>query len=329
LLYSSSWGGGDGFSLERISVDGETNDDVNWTSSLDENGSTPGMPNSIENVQSYERNDLVINEIMFEPDTDNSEYIEFYNPGNSTLNIGGWRIEDENGNSEKLSEVSLDIIPNNYFVLASDSSVLDKFRLAENDIVTILNISSLGLVNTGKLILLRDVKGNVVDSVWYSDKWHNENFISTKNIALERINPLLNGNDESNWSSSVNILGGTPTQQNSIFTDNLNTESNVSVSPNPFSPDNDGFEDFTIINYNLTQATSQVRIKIFDSRGRLVRSLANSQASGSSGSVIFDGLADDGEALRIGIYIIFLEAINEGAGVIENLKTVVVVARRL
>ena len=57
--------------------------------------------------------------------------------------------------------------------------------------------------------------------------------------------------------------------------------------------------------------------------------LASSQASGSSGSEIFDGLIDDGDALRIGIYIIFLEAINEGAGVVENLKTVVVVARKL
>ena len=57
--------------------------------------------------------------------------------------------------------------------------------------------------------------------------------------------------------------------------------------------------------------------------------LANSQTSGSSGSVIFDGRDDSDEALRIGIYIIFLEAINEGAGVVENLKTVVVVARKL
>ena len=57
--------------------------------------------------------------------------------------------------------------------------------------------------------------------------------------------------------------------------------------------------------------------------------LEKSQVSGSSGSVIFNGLSDDGETLRIGIYIIFLEAINEGAGVVENLKTVVVVARKL
>ena len=41
-----------------------------------------------------------------------------------------------------------------------------------------------------------------------------------------------------------------------------------------------------------------------------------------------DGRDDSGEALRIGIYIIFLEAINEGSGVVENMKTVVV-ARKL
>ncbi len=44
--------------------------------------------------------------------------------------------------------------------------------------------------------------------------------------------------------------------------------------------------------------------------------LPGSQASGSSGSVIFDGLCDDREALRIGIYIIFLKTINEGVAAV-------------
>ena len=114
-----------------------------------------------------------------------------------------------------------------------------------------------------------------------------------------------------------------------IFAENLNGEKNISVNPNPFSPDNDGFEDFTIINYNLTQTISQVRIKIFDSKGRSVRTLLNNQASGQNGSVIFDGLDEEGKALRIGIYIIFLEALNDNSGVVETLKTVVVVARKL
>jgi hypothetical protein len=56
--------------------------------------------------------------------------------------------------------------------------------------------------------------------------------------------------------------------------------------------------------------------------------LANNQPSGSSGSVISDGRDYSGDALRIGIYIIFLEAINEGSGVVENMKAVVV-ARKL
>ena len=60
-----------------------------------------------------------------------------------------------------------------------------------------------------------------------------------------------------------------------------------------------------------------------------LNSWANSPASRSSGSVIFDGKDDSGEALRIGIYIIFLESINEGSGVVETMKTVVVVARKL
>ncbi len=329
LLYRSSWGGRKGFSLERISFDEETNDSTNWTTSLDLSGSTPGESNSIGDAQDYERNDLVINEIMFDAGEGNSDFIEFLNLSEDSVNIGGWQFEDENGNSYKLSEIPFKIPKDAYFILAADSSIEFNYGLSGNEFMTILDESNLGLVNTGELILLKDVKGNIIDSVFYSDKWHNDNFASTKNISLERINPNLGRNDASNWSSSVDPFGGTPGKQNSIFAENLNTESNISVSPNPFSPDNDGFEDFSIINYNLTQATSQVRIKIFDSKGRLVRTLANNQPSGSSGSVVFDGLGDDGQALRIGIYIIFLEALNDGTGVVETMKTVVVVARKL
>jgi hypothetical protein len=47
------------------------------------------------------------------------------------------------------------------------------------------------------------------------------------------------------------------------------------------------------------------------------------------GSAIFNERDDSGEALRIGIYIIFLEAINGGSGVVKNIKTAVVVTRKL
>ena len=328
LQYKSSWGGTKGYSLERFFLDKSTNDSTNWSNSLSENKSTPGEENSLLNIPDYKRYDLIINEIMFDPQVNNSEFIEFYNYGNSSLNIGGWKVEDLSGNFYKISDASFVVPQNNYFVLAADSQIFDNYDLSNFKNISVLNAGSLGL-SADETIILKDIRGNTIDSISYNDKWHNKNFSSTKNISLERINPEMDGNNSMNWSSSVNPHGATPGKINSIFSENKSTEEKISVLPNPFSPDNDGFEDFTIVNYSLSQKTSQVRIKIFDNRGRLLRTLLNNQPSGSKGSVIFDGLEEDGTPFRIGIYIIFLEALNETSGVLEILKTVVVVARKL
>ncbi len=329
LKYNSDWGGKNGYSLERISLKAGTNDSTNWATSLSKNRSTPGEKNSISDIAGYKSGDLVINEIMYEPDQDNNEFLEFYNKINDSINVGGWRIEDEKKNNFKLSDTSIIIPPGHFFLLSADSTVIKKYSIENRSYKNILNVSGFNLSNSGGLILLKDIKSNLIDSVWYSKNWHNKNFNSTKNISLERINPGLGSNDPSNWSSCVSSAGATPLLLNSIFTNNQNREAKISVSPNPFSPDNDGFEDFTIVNYNLSQPTSQVRIKIFDSHGRLVRNLANNQPSGSKGSVIFNGLDNSGRALRIGIYIVFLESVNDNSGIAETLKTVIVVARKL
>jgi len=329
LFYRSSWGTKKGWSIERINLSKATNDSTNWTLSLSISGSTPGEVNSIFNIPDYEHNSVVVNEIMFDPDIDNSEYIEFFNTSDDSINIGGWTVSDEKGNTYKLFSTSFYLLPQSYFLLIADSVMIAKYNLNNYENKNILGVSSLGLVNTGELILLKDVKNNVIDSVFYSNKWHNKNIITTKNKSLERINPNLGSNDPLNWNTCVNSIGGTPGFTNSIYTENKNLQSGITVSPNPFSPDNDGFEDYTIINYNLSQPVSQIKLKIFDSRGRLVRTIYSNQPSGSKGSVIFDGLDDDGNALRIGIYIILLESLNENSGIVETIKSTVVVARKL
>ena len=329
LYYKSSWGTKKGSSLERVSLDKTTTDSTNWMCSLNNTGSTPGEKNSVIDLKSYEGNSLIINEIMFDPAENNSEFVEFLNTSNDSVDVGGWRLYQPNGSYNMISDISR-IIPNGgFFLLAADSSIYENYNWLKYSYCYIANKSDLSLSNSEDKITLKDAKGNTIDSVFYSSKWHNKNFLVTKNKSLERINPLIISNNPENWSTAVCAEGATPGKSNSIFVQNQNLEENISVSPNPFSPDNDGFEDFTVINYNLKQITAQVRIKIFDSQGRLVRTLLNNEASGSSGSVIFNGLSDSGNALRIGIYIIFLEALNENSGVLETMKTVVVVARKL
>ena len=130
LRYRASWGVTKGYSLERISLDRPTNDSTNWSTSLSENKSTPGKENSVCNLAVYKRNDLVINEIMFDPGVNNSEFIEFYNQSNSNINIGGWKLEDGTGNFNKLSNTGFIVQPENYFILAADSQIFNNYDLS-------------------------------------------------------------------------------------------------------------------------------------------------------------------------------------------------------
>ena len=57
--------------------------------------------------------------------------------------------------------------------------------------------------------------------------------------------------------------------------------------------------------------------------------LRNNRPSGAEGSVIWDGKNDDGHVARIGIYIVYLEALNASKGVIVSHKETVVLAAKL
>lgn len=332
LFYYSSWGSSKK-SLERISYQQPTLLQSNWAASIADSGGTPGLINSVMNAKSYPAGSVIINEIMYEPLTGFAEYIEIYNASSDTVNLAGWKISEGGGNSFNLVSKSFYLTPNEFFLLASDSSIFVLFPyLRENDFsgkVKIANASDLSLSNSGDIVLLKDLFGNSIDSVAYSPKWHNPEIEDTKGRSLERINPSLSSNDSKNWSTSVNKSGGTPLLPNSIFTTKLPSQSKIEISPNPFSPDNDGFEDFTILSYKLPLQTSSIRIRIFDSVGRLVRTLVDNEPASSVGSIVFDGLDDNKQPLRIGIYIVLLEALNQQDGVVESVKKPVVIAKRL
>lgn len=330
LSYKPDWGILQGQSIERININESTISSNNWMQSVSSNNGTPGFPNSLWSMESYEEKVIVFNEIMANPNDDNSEFIEVLNKSDDFVDIGGWTLTDNSGKNFRLSEFNYDLPPNGYFVFSSDSLLLNNYTwLNEEDNYQISNSSSFALTNNGEEIILKDIFGNRIDSVSYNEKWNNKNISFVKNKSLERISPFIKTNYSDNWSTSVSNFGATPGHQNSIFNNGLSTESKLSVSPNPFSPDADGFEDNSIISYNLTQAIAQIRIRVFDSRGRLVRTLASNLSSGSQGQIIFDGFDDSGRPLRIGIYILLIEALNSNSGIIDIMKEAVVVARKI
>lgn len=64
--------------------------------------------------------------------------------------------------------------------------------------------------------------------------------------------------------------------------------------PNPFSSS-------TTISYDMPE-TQKVMIRIFDVRGRLIRTLTNEEQNAGFKSVVWDGKNDDGKTVSAGIY---------------------------
>jgi hypothetical protein len=279
----------------------------------------------------YAVQSIVINEILYEPHPGKAEFVELFNRGTDTIDAAGWKLMDQPSSSGSRAVIPLStnpsfILPHGFVVIASDSSIVAQFpSLAGKDII--IN-SSLSLSNSGEDIVVHDLTGTQIDSVRYSPLWHLKN-VSLSGRSLERINPSLQSNDPRNWSSSVNPSSVTPLLSNSIFTASTAVQSSLHLSPNPFSPDNDGFEDFLTITYSLPANSSTIRIRIFDVTGRLIRRLAQSEPSPSSGSIIWNGLDDDGNRVRIGMYIILFEALDNFGGTAKTMKDVAVVARKL
>ncbi len=286
----------------------------------------------------YEPRSLIINEIMYDPLDGQNEWFELYNRSSQPVDLAHWTFNDRatssGVNSFVISDSAMMVLSGGFAVVAADSTVCNIFpnlRSPHPDIsLSILNRSSgFSFNNDGDAIVLKDLTGQTIDSIAYLPCWHNPDVVDTRGRSLERINPNIATNDPRNWSTCTNIVGGTPGKINSVMTTSAVSNSAISISPNPFSPDGDGFEDYCIIHYNLPMHTSTLNIKIYDIKGRCIRTLANGELAGTQGEIIWDGLDENRQRARIGVYVVYLEATDRSSGRVERAKAVAVVATKL
>ncbi len=285
----------------------------------------------------YEPRSVVVNEIMFAPFTNDAEYVEIVNASTIPVDLTGWKLSDRPGTTGSANEFSLStqgevLQPGRLFVIASDSSIFSRFRnldTVQSGLLSVARQSSLSLNNDGDAVIIRDATGGTIDSVAYVPAWHHPGVTDATGRSLEKISPALNSNDARSWSSCVLGVGGTPGLANSIFMSALPTHASISCSPNPFSPDGDGREDFSVIHCELPTDVAVVNMRIFDAKGRLIRHLANNEPTGALRDIVWDGLDNERQKARMGIYVVLVEGLNERGGNVYSAKGVVVLAARL
>ena len=143
----------------------------------------------------------------------------------------------------------------------------------------------------------------------YTEDMHFPLLGSVDGVSLERLDALRPVNDMGNWHSAAETVGfGTPGLENSQYYPTSGADGEVSMDPEIFSPDNDGYNDVLNINYRFTAPGYVGTIRIYDSNGRPVRELATNELLSNEGTFTWDGTTDKGEKARIGMYVILFEA---------------------
>lgn len=269
-------------------------------------------------------NDIIINEILFNPKPNGFDYVELYNNSNKIVDAATLYI----GN-RSISSVPYYIFPGDYIVVTEDAD-----RLALNYLVLfpekVLASSSLPSFpdDEGEVVLL-NFQGEPVDAVHYKDDWHFSLITAREGIALERINPSGPSEDAFNWHSAASTAGyGTPTYKNSQYSSPQNITTIIKATPAIFSPDNDGVDDIALIQYKIDEPGYVANITIFDAAGRPARNLVRNSIMGITGYWNWDGLNDKYQPLPAGIYIIYTELFN-AQGKKQRFKSSIILARKL
>ena len=262
-------------------------------------------------------NDVVINEILFNPKSGGNDYVEIYNRTNKVIDLTKLFIANRSAGGvvqaqRALSTAPLSMYPGDYIVVTEDAAYVQAtYTIKNRD--ALLQLPTLPSFPDDKgTVVLVNSTGTVVDEVAYDEDWHFALITNPEGVALERIDPNGPSQSAANWQSAASTAGyGTPGYRNSQAGALPGTGDGViTVSPKIFSPNNDGFEDVALISFNVQERGYVANVTVFDAQGRPVRQLVRNSLLGTTGIGSWDGLDDRRLRLPIGTYIIYVELFN-------------------
>jgi Lamin Tail Domain/CHU_C Type IX secretion signal domain/Bacterial Ig-like domain len=278
-------------------------------------------------------NELQINEILFNPKTGGEEYIELYNNSGNYFDLSQYAFANYdtiNKTFKDIKKISNDrrlILPYEYLLISPKSSIVgQQFPKGKtNQFIDMSGFASLD--DKSEVIYILDNLNTPIDYVQYNESWHYALLNSKDGVALERLSNQLPSNDRNNWASAASTEDyGTPGYKNSQ-TAELNYNNEISFNSNSFSPDNDGYNDLLIINYNFENGAQSATVNVYNDAGIKVKSLANNSYISQQGTFTWDGIKDNNEKANIGNYMLVFE-LNNDKGKAKIIKKLFAVATK-
>ena len=291
---------------------------------LEDTKLTFGLP------ESTELGDVIINEVLFNPESGGEDFVELYNVSNKVLNLNGLQIVNTqklSGNSRQAIETDFLLFPGAYVVITDQpDDIINRYTSGPVAAFLANDLPTLDAKEGNVTLSLDNV---VIDVFDYSEDLHYTLLENKKGVSLERISFLSPTNDPGNWHTAAATAGfATPGLDNSQFFPSGNMiEQVLEIPVTTLSPDADGFQDFLQMRYETDQPGYVLSAKIFDVEGREVFGWLNNELLGNKGAFKWDGVTNEGSRARIGIYIVWLELFDQAGNVNREKQTIVVAGR--
>lgn len=257
-------------------------------------------------VYLHQQGDVILNEVLFNPTATGSDFVEIKNTTAYSIGLNGWSFGYYNTDDSLifLPFEALFIGSENFLALTeSPVKVLNDYPTAVEENLVLTDLPSFS--NDAGSVIIYDQFLELMDQFDYTDDMHFALLDDADGVSLERISRAQPTNDGSNWHSASSAVSyATPGYENSQNNEAFSALTQVTLSNEFVSPDNDGYQDVVSILYNLTDPGYSISVKVFNDKGFEVKTVASNLLIGASGSINWDGTNDLGEKAAIGIHII-------------------------
>jgi len=272
----------------------------------------------------------VLNEVLFNPKTSGSDFIELYNRSSNFIDLKNYYFASSIDLFSDYKEVlpvqakGYLMAPNSYLVFTENNQA-DFYPNVNSSLQIFSTIPS--LPDDGIYLHLLDKNGAKLESMLANDDVHFNTISDKEGVSLERLSTL--SNPKNNWTSSSAFCSyASPTQRNCMVYQENNSSESLTIEPLIISPDGDGFQDFVQINYRFKSNDITMNLFVINERGIKVKELALAERVGYEGFILWDGSTDNGSLPVEGVYLIRQEFFNSNGQFEVNQKPILLTRRK-
>lgn len=267
--------------------------------------------------------DLIINEILFNPASGGNDFVEVYNKSQRVLSLKNLVFFNLNTNKEPDNYTVIDtsgmiIKPGGLLVFTSNPMwVIQNYKYSNSK--AIIGLTSIPALDDREgHIGIMNLNGIVIDEIDYTEKMHFPLLTKFEGVSLERISYRVPSTEKTNFTSASASYGyATPGMVNSHSISEHTQTNWLNIVPDLFSPDEDGNADIVEISIVSENTEQQATILIFDANGKFIATIANNMPIGNKQSWFWNGMSDSNKRSEIGIYIVYAELFG-----LDNMKKI-------